>query len=163
MRTIFVIFFALLIPFSFFVLYQNFFTTEVIKDTSPTQLPNNELSLPTQNGRDVVIPDITRLPEVKEDVYNDGLYYVGVQTRPTDLYTITYDETSGYFNIVLLKTPFALARTEAENKLRQVLELDDSSLCDLTYTVTVPGYVNQAASGVDYRFSFCDDAVTLES
>ncbi len=164
MKTLFLALFALFIPISFFVLYQNFFSTELVSDDIPTELPNNQLSLPPTQGRDIVVPDVTKLPNVTKDQYNDGLYYIGqdlsVENRQ-DSFAITYDDSTGYFNVMLLKQPFSDARRDAESRLLSTLKIDEDDLCRLNYSVTVPGYVNAEASGVDYRFSFCEGSLAI--
>lgn len=95
---------------------------------------------------------------VKKDVNNPGLYVTGGDVNNKS-YEITFEKETNYFNVVLLKKPFALARTEAENELKNILKTNN--LCDLSHMVSVPGYVDQSASGFDYRFNGCPGSTPL--
>lgn len=164
MRSVLFIVFVLFIPVSIYVLYQSFFTTELIQSNTPTQLPNGQLEVPVQVGQPVVVPDVTTLPGVVPDRYNNSLYFFngGMEVSlGQDQFAISYDESSGFFNIILLRQPFSEARLSAESALLNALGITADDLCRLNYSVTVPGYVSYDASGTDYRFSFCEDAVAL--
>lgn len=124
------------------------------------------VTLPSTTGPKVTVPNFLKNNAVIEDAQNPGLYFIG-NTFPTatstnsPTYIVTYDKTTAYFNIALLSKPLSSARNDAELYIRNLLKVDDSSLCGLSYTVSVPGYVDEAASGVDYRFSFCLDTIKL--
>lgn len=99
--------------------------------------------------------------DVYEDARNPGLYELGNEPGKSARYSIEYIAQTGFFNITLLDVPLATTRAEAEAALRQRLGLSDQQLCALRYGVAVPAFVSPDASGVDYRFSFCPDAVSL--
>lgn len=106
-------------------------------------------------------------PTVNEDVNNPGLYELGntvdvnSETGKAPNYAVIYDKASGVFNIMILEKPFTNSRLEMEKYVINLLQTSPEDMCKLSYSVTVPGYVDQNASGQDYRFSFCPDAVQL--
>lgn len=125
-------------------------------------------SLPVTEEKTFEITEFMRSPELTPDEYNINLYFVG-NTFPTGVsqgedkprYVITFDSATGFFNVVLLERPFSLARQEAETYLKKTTGLQEKDLCVVPYTVSVPGYVDVPASGTDYRFSFCPDAIGI--
>lgn len=120
-----------------------------------------------QNGSDIMASNFLANETVKEDTQNPGLYELGntaesdVVTGGEPAYAVIFDKESGVFNAMLLKKPFVQSRLEMEVYLKNLLQISDEEMCQLSYSVTVPGYVDQNASGQDYRFSFCSDAVQL--
>ena len=124
------------------------------------------VTLPSTIGSKIVIPNFLKDPVVVVDTQNPGLYHIGdtfgvSANGDGPLFVITYEKSSGYFNIMLLTKPFSSARIAAETYIKNILKIDESSLCGLSYTVSVPGYVDEVASGIDYRFSFCPGGVPL--
>ena len=134
--------------------------------TTPVYTDFN-ISLPNTTGQEVVTPNFLTSESVSSDTQNQGHYFLGnsFTTSATNVgsptYVITYDSKVGYFNIILLKKPFAVAQNEAGSYLKTLLKLNEVELCSLSYTLSVPGYVDETASGVDYRFSFCPDRILL--
>jgi hypothetical protein len=118
-----------------------------------------------ENGSDITASNFLANETVKEDTQNPGLYELGntvesdVVTGGEPAYAAIFDKESGVFNTMLLKKPFVQSRLEMEVYLKNLLQISDEEMCQLSYSVTVPGYVDQNASGQDYRFSFCSDAV----
>jgi len=120
-----------------------------------------------ENSSDIIASNFLKNQTVKEDTQNPGLYELG-NTAEVDAitggepaYAAIFDKESGVFNIMLLKKPFRQSRLEMEVYLKNLLQISEEEMCQLSYSVTVPGYVDQNASGQDYRFSFCSDAVQL--
>lgn len=127
---------------------------------------DSSVILPSTTGSPVEVTNFLKDPAVIADAQNPGLYFVGNtflkgSDNSVPTYVVTYEEKNGYFNIALLVKPLARARFDAEKYLENFLNIDENSLCSLSYTVSVPGYVDEAASGIDYRFSFCPDNVPL--
>ena len=124
------------------------------------------VTLPSSTGAKVILPNFLKDPAVIADTQNVGLYYIG-NTFPVNesnnmlTYVVTYDKNNGYFNITLLQKPLSSARHDAETYLKNLLKVDETSMCGLSYTVSVPWDVDVAASGIDYRFSFCSGSVNL--
>ena len=119
------------------------------------------------DGDSVVLNNFLNNQAVREDEQNPGMYFLGntitiqPETGKLPNYVVTYDKESGYFNVTLLEESFSQARVDAQRYLEDLLQADEDTLCRLSYMVTVPGYVDMAASGQDFRFSFCPDAVKL--
>ena len=122
----------------------------------------------TNNGGTVTVDNFLKNPAVAPDVQNKGLYFLGntfekeaFGSGASPLYVVTYDAQSGYFNVTLLKKPLNVSQQAAEIYLRDLLKLDNDALCSLSYMVSVPGFVDENASGYDYRFSFCPDSTKV--
>lgn len=125
------------------------------------------VSLPNTQGSNTLVDNFLATPSVIKDEYNSDIYFLG-NTFTTNLsssdlppYIITYEIDTGFFNIALLQEPFTISRQRAESYLKNLLQLDDAEMCELLYSVSVPGYVDDSASGIDYRFSFCPDSTIL--
>lgn len=137
-----------------------------IDNTNVTYTDFN-ITFPSPTGNVVITNNFLQDPSVVEDTQNPGLYNLGstiaIQPETGELppYVVSYDKESGSFSVVLLQKPFDTSRKESEEYLKNLLKIDTSKICTLSYMVTVPGYVDQSASGVDYRFSFCSDAIPL--
>lgn len=125
------------------------------------------ISLPNKLGTDVVIDNFLKSPSVTPDVNNPGLFFLGntfaldPKNNKLPPYVIVYEKDTGFFNIALLQKPLALSRQEAEKYLIGLLQIDETTMCGISYTLSVPGYVDEAASGIDYRFSFCPESLSL--
>ena len=121
----------------------------------------------TADGDTVKMGNFLTDPSVQADEQNSGLYFLGnkIELQPTTgalpPYAIAFDKGTGSFNITLLQKPFGQSRNQAEVYLKNLLQIDKNKMCSLQYMVTVPGYVDTAASGIDYRFSFCPGAIQL--
>lgn len=139
-------------------------TTEVI----PTPVYSDfAILLPNTEGVSIKVENFISNGLASTDSQNPDLYTLG-NTFPADPtidplppYVITYESKTGYFNVTLLKLPLASAQQEAQDYLKSVLKVNETTLCSLSYMVSVPGYVSEDASSIDYRFSFCPDAIKL--
>lgn len=150
-------------------------TIEPVSTTTPvTSFPDNEDNIPSEpeiifqnnEGETVNIKDFLQNSSVTPDIYNQGYYYLGNTFMPDvngvdPHYVITYDSAEEFFNVTLLREPLRQARFEAEEYLRTLLKINNASMCNLKYTLSVPSYVNKDFSGRDYRFSFCEDAIGI--
>lgn len=159
------IIFVVFIPISVYVLYNT-----LIKDVSITKPDNtvakpsdSGVTLPLTNGESIDVENFLALPEVTPATYNTNDYFLGntFEDVQTAEYIVTFDAETKYFNIILLKKPFAASRLSVETYIKKTLDLSETQMCGLDYTVSVPGYVDEAASGADYRFSFCPGSVQL--
>ncbi len=122
----------------------------------------------TNNGGTVTVDNFLKNSEVSPDTHNKGMYFLGntfekqiYGNGASPLYVVTYDAQTGYFNVTLLEKPLSAAQLAAETYLRDLLKLDNTALCGLNYMLSVPGYVDENASGYDYRFSFCPDSTKV--
>lgn len=79
-------------------------------------------------------------------------------------YLINFYSKTGNFTISLLdftSEDVKVARNAAEQKLIEILNTDQSNLCKLVVTVTVPESYNSALSGQDYGLSFCPKGLPI--
>ena len=125
----------------------------------------NSISIPTQRET-VVLDNFTKNPSVTEDEQNPDLYYLGNTFKDDSAdvsppYVIIYDSSTGFINVAILEQPFAVSQYQAEAYLKNLLQLSQAELCSLPHSVSVPGYISDVASGIDYRFSFCADALLI--
>lgn len=119
-----------------------------------------------KDSSELFVIDFLKNRTVIEDTRNPGLYYLGNTITsntndPVPEYIITYDHSIQFFKIVLLKNPLSGARHDAETYLKQLLDISDEQLCGLQYFVTTPSAVSPVYSGLDLKFSSCQDSVTL--
>lgn len=125
------------------------------------------ITFPDSYGKKIVTQNFLSDPAVKPDEQNEGMYTLGNEikidnsTGELPNYSVAYDKVEGSFNVILLKKPLANSRNAAEQYLQELLQIEQKELCGLSYMVTVPGYVDQEASGIDYRFSFCPGSTQL--
>ena len=119
-------------------------------------------------GESLEVSDFMNNGDTVEDTANLGSYYLG-NSFPTvaspdfvvPSYTVTYIAATQFFNVVLYKQPLRQSRQDAESYLRQTLGLSLADLCSLNYAVSVPGFVDEAYTSRDLRFSACPNAVPL--
>jgi hypothetical protein len=162
------IIFALFVPVGIYVIYNSYLRDVSVTDSgNSTVLPTDkDIRLPTTNGN-IKVDNFINEPDVVQDTYNTNEYFLGNDLTNTDQpgaslnYVVTFDATTKYFNIALLKKPLSNSRSEMESYLKNKLNISENDMCALNYSVTVPGYVDQQASGIDYRFSFCAGALKL--
>lgn len=76
-------------------------------------------------------------------------------------FSISYNSSTSFFNIVLLTEPISRARSEAELFLESQLGIQPQALCTLKYFVGTPYYVNTFYAGKNLGFSFCPGATVL--
>lgn len=134
------------------------------QDTPQDIVTGDTLRLPLGND-EVSVRNFLRDPDVAKDQVNLGFYYLGttdISQLGNQAFAIQYIAQTGHFTISLLREPFASVRLQAEDALLARLGLSKEQLCDLKYTVAVPGFVSAEASDIDYRFSFCPDAIPLQ-
>ena len=126
-----------------------------------------DITFKPSSGSNIVTGNFLNNSSVTPDDQNPGLYELGktINVNPAiekiPNYTVIYDKETGVFNVSLLQKPFGQSRFEAESYLKSLLQISEIEMCELSYSVTVPGFVDQNASGIDYRFSFCPDATSL--
>lgn len=155
---------ALLLVLIWFTISGQDFEPGTITDVAYTDL---NVTFRPSNGSDIIADNFLKNPTVKANEQNPGFYELGNTFPPEQSsasqsnYVIMFDKVTGTFGVSLLQKPFSKSRLEAETYLKDLLKIDEKEMCVLSYTVAVPGYVDQNASGQDYRFSFCADAVQL--
>lgn len=106
-------------------------------------------------------------PDVSPDASNPGYYFIGNTPTSTifgkeSTYVIVFQSKTSYFNITLLNEPIKDTRLEAENYLKNILELTNEQMCALSYSLGVPQDVSDKYAGHDLKFSFCPDSTDLQ-
>ncbi len=120
----------------------------------------------SQNGQGISINNFMKDSDTFADTQNPGAYYLGNtfshSGSPDALpFVIMYIEGTTFFNVTLTREPLQEARLAAEGFLKSKLGISENEMCQLIYALSVPGYVQAEYSSVDFRFSFCPDALAL--
>jgi hypothetical protein len=127
----------------------------------PSELySEKKISLPTVEEV-VAVRNFLSDADVSADLTNPGYYRLGPPTAADSRFEITYIAQTSFFIVTLLQPPFGEARAAAEKALMERLGIDRETLCTLRYSVGVPGYIDQVASGTDYGFGVCADGLPL--
>ncbi len=127
-------------------------------------------TLAASDGGTIIVSDFLSNSDTVKDPINNGYYYLGyhpyegvndptVNNNPP--YSIWYEADSNFFSIALLHEPIGTTRLEMEQYLKGQLQISESDLCRLKYSVTVPVWVNQMYAGEELGFSFCPNSVPL--
>jgi len=129
---------------------------------------SDTVGLGTSDGGTISVSNFITDADVVADPVNSGHYYLGNHfpldgSTPEHMppYVIDYIASSRHFNIGLFSEPIRDARRAAEVYLMQKLDIPQEQMCELQYTVSVPGFVNEAYSSIDLRFSFCPGSTPL--
>ncbi|HEY4489478.1 MAG TPA: hypothetical protein VJA87_03275, partial [Candidatus Paceibacterota bacterium] len=117
------------------------------------------IMLAAQDGQ-IEVNDFLKNSDVHEDVINLGYYDLGYKPpeaieEDDSPFHIVYIAETSYFNVVINKEPIGENRRVAENYLISTLGINQSDMCRLVYTVSVPNHVNSSYSGTSLGFSFC--------
>lgn len=131
------------------------------------------ISFVTPGGFVVTVKDFVHNGETVSDVQNPGSYVLAGSlgycladgTCPsgalTTDFSISYNEKTHFFNIILLKEPLGAVRLLAEQFLAERLGLTGQQACSLNYFVGTPYWVNQSYDDKNLGFSFCPGATKL--
>ena len=113
-------------------------------------LPKKENQLPvkTPNGT-VSINDPYKVPEGKP------LSLGGVNFKENNSYSIDYYPEDQGFIVAILSSNIQAARDAAEKDFLETLGVTQAAACKLKVTLSVPFDINENASGINYRLSFC--------
>lgn len=140
---------------------------------SPDTSIGATISFVTSNGYVVTVMDFVHNGETVSDVQNPGSYVLAGSlgycladgTCPsgasTTDFSISYNEKTHFFNIILLKEPLGAVRSLAEQFLAERLGLTGQQACSLNYYVGTPYWVNQSYDDKNLGFSFCAGATPL--
>ena len=118
-------------------------------------------SVVLRTGETVQVNIFKNAEETKEDKNNPGHYYLAGTNTVTAPYTILYTEKDQSFNITLFEEPIAATRNQAEQKLLNILGINQEDACYLHYWVGVPYGINPVYAGKNLGFSFCPGATEL--
>ena len=131
------------------------------------------LSFPTPSGAIVTVKDFVHNGETVSDVENPGAYVLAGSVgyclvdgkcpsgNPTTDFSVSYNENTHFFNIILLKEPLGATRLEAEQFLANRLGITGQEVCNLKYFVGTPYWVNETYDSKNLGFSFCPGATVL--
>ncbi len=125
------------------------------------------LELKSANGG-LTVRNFFNDPRTFPDTVNQGYYQLGYFVDPTSPdaanvpFYIEFTSTTQHFIVSLQQEDIADARQQAEQFLLQHLDVTESELCSLSYTVTVPVRYNSPYTGQNLDFSFCPGAVQLQ-
>lgn len=126
-----------------------------------------------QDNTVLEVHDFIHNGETIQDVVNPGNYMLAgslgycladgtcPKAADTQTFSISYDEKSASFGIVLLKEPLGETRLAAEAFLSSRLGLSRAQLCSLKYYIGTPYWVNEQFSAGNLGFSVCPEAVAL--
>lgn len=141
--------------------------------SSGTTTAEKTISFATPSGVVVTVNDFVHNGETVPDVQNTGSfvlagslgYCLADGTCPsgasTTDFSISYNEKSNFFNIVLLKEPLGTVRLLAEQFLSKRLGITEQQLCTLNYFVGTPYWINSAYDSKNLGFSVCPGATPL--
>ncbi|MEI7425407.1 MAG: hypothetical protein WCK16_00580 [Candidatus Moraniibacteriota bacterium] len=115
---------------------------------------SNQLTIKTPTGKVSIINPAT-LPNKKP------LSLSGVNFKENANYSIDYYPQDQGFIIAILNTDIQLARDMAEKDLLTTLNISQADACKLKVSLGVPFDVNENASGINYRLSFCPNGKTF--
>ncbi len=148
----------------------NFSNTVDVTNTAPQAAG---VRVPIRTGGSIKTKDFIHNGETAADVVNPGLYYLAGAvgyclangTCPAGYnspdFTVTYNSSTGLFNVVLATEPIAQARQAAGAFLMSRLGLKDFEVCSLLYYVSVPSTVNSTYAGKNLGFDFCSGATLI--
>ena len=142
-------------------------------DTFNPSTTVSTLSFPTRSGASLTVKDFIHNGETVSDSQNPGSYVLAGSLgyclangscpsgASTTDFSISYNEKTHFFNIILLKEPLGEARFEAEQFLISRLGIDERQICSLDYFVGAPYWVNETYDDKNLGFSFCSGATKL--
>ena len=147
------------------------FTTGTSGSFSTSTAPM--ISVAVQGGGAIAVKDFVHNGETVLDVQNPGSYVLAGSlgycltdgTCPagasTTDFSVSYNDKTNFFNIVLLKEPLGTIRLEAEQFLQNRLDITEQQACGLNYFVGTPYWVNSVYDDRNLGFSFCPGATVL--
>lgn len=136
---------------------------------TPGGTQQTTITIASSNGV-IQTRDFKSDPTTVADPINHGQFYLGYHfsegrwdTTATDNppYIIDYVDSSQYFIVTLLQEPIRQTRLQAQQYITVHLGITEDQICQLKYTVNVPGWVNANYAGTNLGFSFCSGAVQL--
>jgi hypothetical protein len=122
------------------------------------------LSVLTSNGSTTTVGDFIDDPATVSTSAYPEHYFIAGGANPSGSnasYSIFFVSTDQSFNITLLKEPISQTRQAAEQYLMAKLNISQSDMCRLRYSVMVPNFVDTTYSGTNLGFSFCPGATQL--
>ncbi|MBU6388570.1 hypothetical protein KGQ72_01700 [Patescibacteria group bacterium] len=131
------------------------------------------ISFATPSGTVVTVKDFVHNGETVQDVQNPGSYVLAGSLgycladgscpsgASTTDFSVSYNEKTHFFNVILLKEPLGAVRLEAEQFLTDRLGIAGQQACGLNYFVGTPYWVNATYDDRNLGFSFCPGATEL--
>jgi hypothetical protein len=136
----------------------------------PVSIPRDSptLTLTDNTNEPIVTRNFMRESFTVEDPANPGYYFIEDRESSTSVgedrqppFVIGFMPSTSYFNVVLLKKPLSISRANAENFLTKALDLTQTELCELNYTVSVPYNIDNTYTGQVFTFSTCPGSIEL--
>lgn len=142
-------------------------TTFIATSTDIAATTTNNVASSSVVSQSFDVVKLIHNPDVSADASNPGYYFIGNTPTSTifgkeSTYIIVFQSKTNYFNITLLNEPIKDTRLEAENYLKNILELTNEQMCALSYSLGVPQDVSDKYAGHDLKFSFCPDSTDLQ-
>ena len=148
-------------------------SSPTVSGSFSTSTTGTTISFATPSGAVATVRDFIHNGETVADTVNPGSYVLAGTVGycladgtcpsgyPTTNFSISYDEKTHFFNIVLLKEPLGAVRLEAEQFLASRLGITGQQLCGLDYSIGAPYWVNTTYADKNLGFSFCPGATVL--
>jgi len=149
--------------------------TETVTDVSWADFPVEPIDTDTQaktivlksSSGELTVRNFLTDPRTFSDDVNPGYFQLGYFVDPSSPnaanipFYIEFTSVTQHFIVSLQQEDIADAREQAEQFLLQHLDVTESELCSLSYTVSVPVRYNSPYTGQNLDFSFCPGAVQL--
>jgi hypothetical protein len=121
----------------------------------------------TATGKNITVRNFIANDTTVTDPHNPGYYYLGnhfpfdgsAQADPP--FTITYIESTQFFNIGIYAEPLGEVRKQAEQYLKNQLGISEEDMCTLNYSLSTTVHVNPYYGGTSLGFSFCKGSAAL--
>ncbi len=131
--------------------------------TTPNAPAGERIALTLEDGSTVSVSNFTASGQPEWASESNGYQVVG---DDEGLYLVTYlpaDEfgAQAQFLVSILAEPLSEVRTQAENALRNRLDVSNEELCALDIQVWTDSDVNASYAGRDLGLSFCPGATAL--
>lgn len=124
---------------------------------------NATLTLSTEGGEPIRVPDFTRGKEAIEFAGESYYFLYGPEyTTEGFSFSVQYHPADSSFLIELLSEPIGEARNDAAKYLMELLNVSEATLCAVRTTVVVGDSVNQQFSGyADLGLAGCPQSIAL--
>lgn len=124
--------------------------------------PTNDsvFSITTTYGDQITVPDFRQT----STLLGSDTYVLDDSALPdNELYEIVYFASYDFFQVSLEQKPLALARSQAERALAELLRVSPGILCDLDLSVKTRLEVDLAYAGTELGLPSCPGSISLEN
>lgn len=121
---------------------------------------DSTFSIGTKYGDQLTVPDFRETGTL----LGSDTYVLDDSGLPdNDLYEIVYFASYDFFQVSLEQKPLALARSQAERALAQLLRVSPDILCDLDLSVKTRLEVDLTYAGTELGLPSCPGSLSLEN